>query len=1058
MTAPSYTPTTADFLLVTTLNTYITSGLIPDLHVLLRNPLLSLPPSAPDISRVDKTAPHELNRSEGTYGVNLLTSCWMSRAAGADVDGRGEDGRVLEWELEDEKEDQGEAKVWMEIVREVKEGKGKRWIMRDVRIKAEPSDDGSPQPSKRPRLSSSSSTTGTTGTTVSTTPGLTKAIKVKFLNLPQWTTLAIFTHFLSHGPTSLHSHGLGSLLALEPPFPYFHYSTTDPPPPPTSIKLVGIPVSQGGEPGMEAERALGKAFGWVEYGSLEDAERAERVFGATTLVEEGKGWGEADLKVLTRIVGVKKRRWACPPPHTMSLHTVPTTDKPSQTFKEEASMGSGDAEGLRDPAFEKATIKKVDRRLLIILGAIYAVSLIDRTNISVARVAGMARDLRLTVGERYSIISLVFFAPYVVFELPSNIVLRKVGCRNWLSLITLLWGSIMLGMAFVETWEQLMACRILLGLLESGFFPGCVFLISTWYTRFETQKRMAFFYLTSMVISGFSNIIGYGFSKLDGTHGLEGWRWIFLIFGVITMGLGIIAYFTIVDFPDKATFLTPQQTAFIVQRINADRGDAVADKLTFSKGMKHLMDPKLWVFGLLFMSSTAPAYAFAYFLPVILAGGGYSTELSLLLSAPPYAFAAIYTFCSAVISDKQRRRALWIAVNALVCMTGLFIMAYGGKIGPRYFGSFLAIAGCQANVPAVLTYQANNVTSYSKRAVSSALVIGFGGIGGIYASLVYRQKDYPRYLPGLWATVACQLFILVALAGCTLAFSRANKKADEGGKEIENQPGFRANLASGSIVFKDMFAVSEPSSEISVVRCTDLPDALHDLLPYFYPDEVLEYEATFSEKDLEFIACADKYHVPRAIEAITASCVLRVKLMDKELSTGTSSNPSYRLHDMSDLNVVLLIFAFARHFRLAGLETNAWPQLLTFAMRDGYDTLSNMKFGALSTWIDLDWLELRLSRRLGALLKYREPLIVQLLISCIKHNSSYRCGTNIPICEAFFSLLRRGATALDFLTIAEGGKPQCTDCRQKMRECALELHGEAAALHELDQSTYEVPK
>ncbi|GAA6015269.1 hypothetical protein JCM11491_000993 [Sporobolomyces phaffii] len=444
--------------------------------------------------------------------------------------------------------------------------------------------------------------------------------------------------------------------------------------------------------------------------------------------------------------------------------------------------------------FAKKTIRKVDMRLLIILSAIYAVSLIDRTNISVARVAGMAKDLKLTVGERYSIITLVFFVPYIIFELPSNLLIRKVGPRILLSAITIAWGAVMLGMAFVTDWTQLVACRVLLGLLESGFFPGCVFLISCWYTRHELQKRMSFFYLTSMVISGFSNILGYAISLLDKKHGLAGWRWIFLVFGVVTIGLGLIATFTIVDFPDRATFLQPEQRDFIIARVNCDRGDAEADKFTVMKGLKHAADLKLWAFGLVFCFSTMPAYAFSYFLPVILSGGGYDRKLSLCLSAPPYVFAAIFTFTMAVFSDKRKNRAIFIAFSAIVCLIGLIIMAYAKPLGVRYFGSFLAIAGAQSNVPAALTYQANNVRSHSKRAVSSAICVGMGGVGGIMASLVYRQIDYPRYLPGLWATVACQLCILLILVALSFYFRLRNGQADKGHRELEGSALFRYTL------------------------------------------------------------------------------------------------------------------------------------------------------------------------------------------------------------------------------------------------------------------------
>ena len=154
----------------------------------------------------------------------------------------------------------------------------------------------------------------------------------------------------------------------------------------------------------------------------------------------------------------------------------------------------------------------------------------------------------------------------------------------------------------------------------------------------------------------------------------------------------------IVDFPDRATFLQPEQRAFIIARVNADRGDAEADHFTLKVGLKHAADLKLWAFGLIFCFSTMPAYAFSYFLPVILSGGGYSRELSLILSAPPYVAAAIFTFAMAVFSDKRKNRAIFIGLSATVCFTGLFIMAYAGTLGVRYFGSFLAISGAQSNV------------------------------------------------------------------------------------------------------------------------------------------------------------------------------------------------------------------------------------------------------------------------------------------------------------------------------------------------------------------------
>ncbi|KAJ9105374.1 hypothetical protein QFC21_001743 [Naganishia friedmannii] len=457
---------------------------------------------------------------------------------------------------------------------------------------------------------------------------------------------------------------------------------------------------------------------------------------------------------------------------------------------------AGDDTSLQyDAKFEKRVIRKVDIRLLLILGALYSIALIDRTNLSAARVAGMAKELKLTVGERYSIATLVFFIPYIIFELPSNILLRKVGARWLLGTIAVLWGAAMVGQSFVTDWKQLVAVRAIVGFFESGFFPGCVFLISTWYTRWETQKRLATFYLLSMAISGFSNIICYGFALVPKAGILHTWRWIFFLFGIITIALGALGLLLIVDFPDKAKFLNEEERKFIIDRVNRDRGDGNADNLTGAKALKHLLDWRTWCFGLCFMSATLPSYAFAYFLPVILAGQGYSYKLTLFLSAPPYIVGAVYTFIIAFSSDKLRLRGVFVSLNALVTIVGCLLIGYVKNKDVKYFGAFLAIMGGQCNVPSVLAYQANNTITYSKKAVASAIVIGMGGIGGIMASTVYRQVDYPRYIPGLWATIGAQLLIISICVGLTFHFKSVNKQLDEGRREpIQGVEGFRYSI------------------------------------------------------------------------------------------------------------------------------------------------------------------------------------------------------------------------------------------------------------------------
>ncbi|KAK2737423.1 hypothetical protein FQN57_007513 [Myotisia sp. PD_48] len=394
---------------------------------------------------------------------------------------------------------------------------------------------------------------------------------------------------------------------------------------------------------------------------------------------------------------------------------------------------------------EKRLIRKIDFRLLPILGGLYSIALVDRTNISNARVAGMEQELKLYIGNRYSIALVVFFIPYFIFELPSNIVLRKVGSANWLSFIALAWGTLMLGCGFIKNYESLVAFRVLIGFFEAGFFPACI------------------------------------------------------IEGLITQIVAIWAYFLIIDFPDKATkkgFLTENEGKFIAHRIEEDRKDSKPDPLTWGKLGTHLCDWKLWFFAIMLMSTTLPSYAFAYFSPVIIRGMGYSASMANLMSAPPTIFSCFAALFTSWAADRFRIRAPFIVFQCLLGITGLMLVAYGQSNGVRYFGMFLGKAGCQGNVPAILAYQTNNIRYQSKRSVGSALQIGFGAIGGIMASTVFRQVDAPKYIPGLWVTTGAQFLIMVLVAISTLVFMKRNKEVDNGTckRPIEGLEGFKYTI------------------------------------------------------------------------------------------------------------------------------------------------------------------------------------------------------------------------------------------------------------------------
>ncbi|KAJ5579324.1 hypothetical protein N7450_008191 [Penicillium hetheringtonii] len=445
---------------------------------------------------------------------------------------------------------------------------------------------------------------------------------------------------------------------------------------------------------------------------------------------------------------------------------------------------------------KRRIIRRIDMRLLPILGAMYSISLIDRTNLGLALVAGMQEELDLAVGNRYTVIVMLFFISYIIFEIPSNLVLPKAGAANWLSFLGASFGGILIGMGFTKSWGTMAVCRTLLGIAESGFLPGCTYLITSWYTRFEVGKRMSIFWTLSVVANGFAAIIAYALTLLEGKQGLTGWRWIFIVEGAVTMGICLAGWLIIIDFPSKAgNFLKPAEKQFVIDRINDDRGDAEEDKVTLSKVLLHLTDWKIYFWSFNLMSSTLPGYAYSYFLPIILRDGmGYSQTQSQLLSCPPYILAAMIGLISGWLGDRWKIRGPIIAVHQVLTAIGMLITVFGKSNAARYFGAFLGIGFLQFCVPGVLTFQANNIISHSKRAVASAICIIGGGVGGIVASCAFVASENPSYPTGVWVTFALSMTSVVLIIVLDLYFWSKNKAAKTGVALIEGREGWLFTL------------------------------------------------------------------------------------------------------------------------------------------------------------------------------------------------------------------------------------------------------------------------
>ncbi|KAH8674708.1 phthalate transporter-like protein [Tricladium varicosporioides] len=447
-------------------------------------------------------------------------------------------------------------------------------------------------------------------------------------------------------------------------------------------------------------------------------------------------------------------------------------------------------------SLERKLVRKIDLRLCTIAGLLCSLNLLDSGIIGSASVTTIFEDLGLGVGNRYSISILVYTVASVTFQLPATVAVRIIGPRLMFSITTVGFGIITMCTAFITNWEQMVGLRILLGVFQSAIFPGLSYLISTWYTRKEQQLRFAFLQSGEVIIVGLGAFLNYGLNHLSAVGGLTGWRWMFLIQGLITIVVGFVTYLWIVDFPEKSHqsfhLLSSEEQAFAETRITEDRGDVEAEDFAWKNCIVHFLDPKIYAFCALFFCLNLVSTSLSYFLPIILQSGmGFSTDQAILLSAPPYFYAVLPVILSSIVGDRYQLRGLVIIFNSICTVVGFSLLGFSSQVTVRYVGTYLATGAYVSNWAAMNAYQTSNIVGQWKRATFAAAITACNGLGGIAGSFIFRQLEAPRYMTAIWVSIGSHIMIILIVAILSLHFWFANRRQGKGKMVIEGSKDFR---------------------------------------------------------------------------------------------------------------------------------------------------------------------------------------------------------------------------------------------------------------------------
>lgn len=383
------------------------------------------------------------------------------------------------------------------------------------------------------------------------------------------------------------------------------------------------------------------------------------------------------------------------------------------------------------PDFETALISTLTRRLIPFLFLLYVVAYLDRINVGFAALQ-MQSQLHLN-DEVYGLGAGLFFAGYFIFQVPSNLLLERVGARRWLAALMVAWGVISSCMVFVRSPHSFYALRFLLGAAEAGFFPGVILYLKNWFPARARARTVARF-MTAAPLSG---VVGGPISgALLGLHhaGLAGWQWVFLMEGIPAIILGGLAGWYLTDRPEEAGWLAEDERAWLLNNLQSERQQTAA--ITSANIWAAFSDSRIWLLALVYFGLNTVSYGVSLWLPNLIRSLSGVSDFGIgLLSAIPYIAAAIAMVLVGLHSDRSGERRWHTASPAFAGAAALLLAAQSTSVAPMIAGITVAVLGVFSMMGPFWAMPTSLLTG-TAAAAGIALINSVGNLGGFFGPYI----------------------------------------------------------------------------------------------------------------------------------------------------------------------------------------------------------------------------------------------------------------------------------------------------------------------------------
>ncbi|ORY55852.1 pantothenate transporter [Pseudomassariella vexata] len=425
----------------------------------------------------------------------------------------------------------------------------------------------------------------------------------------------------------------------------------------------------------------------------------------------------------------------------VSSHRPSTVD---DVYYGDETAARSDAERIRDrslltPDEEKKLVRRIDWHLMPLCSLIFMFKNLDSDNVSNARIMNRGSNMNIMTqlamtADEYNLVTVLYFLPYIVFEAPSNLLLKRVSPSRWQSRIMVTWGIVLACHCAVTNKSGLYTARFFLGLAEAGQFPGVILQMTYWYRPDEMSLRLLYFYTCGNLSGIFSGLLAFAFDHLSGAGGLLGWQWLMLVEAIATIITGVTVWFLLPD-------------SFIQARLppNAPRADE--SNFNFGEILSSLKDIRLWLFTLIWASFTVGTSGVRFYQSTVIADLGFTSIATAQILNLPITILGLLVICLTGLHANNGRlpRPLYPLTFLLIILASYAVLVAYPSTAAVYAVTLVGNAVTATWFPVMWPWRVQTTSRTTGSAFSIGFVNSYGQIGGAVGPQLFRADYAPRY-------------------------------------------------------------------------------------------------------------------------------------------------------------------------------------------------------------------------------------------------------------------------------------------------------------------------